>query len=468
MKRETILLHFVGIGGIGMSGLSELFFHEGYRVSGSDLAESDTTRRLSSLGISVKIGHQASNVHGATVVVISSAVKDSNPEVAEARRLGIPVIPRAEALGELMRGKIGVAVAGTHGKTTTTSLLGTVFSEAGWDPTLVIGGKVDALGGNAKRGLGQYVLAEADESDGSFLHLPATYALITNIDEDHMDHYGSLDRLDQAFCDLVAKLPFYGRAIVCVDDPGVARCLSRFSKPTLTYGFNVDADYSIISSAPSVHGSRFSLRNIGDFEINLFGKHNVLNATAAIALAHVLGMPIADLQRGVLAFRGVRRRMELRWKSKDDRFQLIEDYGHHPTEIRATLSAVRQFWRGPIKVIFQPHRYSRTERCWQGFVDALGSSDVLKGDEVILLDVYAAGETEIEGITSSRLAQAVQKSRPDLVVRHVSDWNKEYEQHLELQDSSTALVLCLGAGSITHFASDLASRLAKKTGYPKA
>ena len=344
---EETQLHFVGIGGIGMSGIAEVFLTQGYPVTGSDLAESDSTRHLAKLGARVSVGHRAENIRGAKVVVISSAVKASNPEVVEAKRLRIPVIPRAEMLGELMRGRTGIAVAGTHGKTTTTSMLATVLTVAGLDPTIVIGGKVDSLGGNAKLGQGKYLVAEADESDGSFLHLPATLAIVTNIDNDHLDHYGSLEMIDQAFISFVGELPFYGIAAVCGDDLGVKRVLHRLTKPVVTYGFSAESDYSACEVKALGLGSSFEVFSkredqvLGKVKINVPGEHNVLNALAAVAIGLHMGIEFAAVARGLEEFKGVKRRFEIRWQDVENKKVIVDDYGHHPTEIAATLAAAR-------------------------------------------------------------------------------------------------------------------------------
>ncbi len=465
IKEETGL-HFVGIGGIGMSGIAEVFLNQGYRVSGSDLAESETTRRLAELGAQVSIGHRAENIGNANVVVVSSAVKSSNPEVQEARRLRVPVIPRAEMLGELMRGKVGIAVAGTHGKTTTTSMLACVLTEAGLDPTIVIGGKVNALGGNAKLGQGRFVVAEADESDGSFLHLPATFGVVTNIDNDHLDHFGSLSAIEEAFIGFVGKLPFYGFVALCADDPGVKRCLSRLTKPYLTYGFAEDSDFYATHLASEGLTSRFEVvhrngpggqkRDLGEFHLSVPGQHNVLNALATLAISTQLDIPLEKVKKAFREFRGVRRRFDIRWQDSKSQRMIVDDYGHHPTEIAATLSAAQSFWPGRIVSVFQPHRYSRTLHCKDGFLSAFSQSDV-----VILTDVYAAGEDPIPGVDSGTLAQEIKKlAHPDQTILYAGDLKATQKVVTDLMTSGD-LVICMGAGSITKLPDLLISDLKK-------
>ncbi len=457
--QRNLQLHFVGIGGIGMSGIAEVFLNQGFRVSGSDLADSETTRRLAELGVRFHVGHAGANISGADVVVVSSAVKSDNPEVLEARLRRVPVIRRAEMLAELMRGKVGVAVAGTHGKTTTTSMLSVVLSSAGWDPTLVIGGKVDSLGGNAKLGQGQFVVAEADESDGSFLQLPATYGIITNIDNDHLDYYGTVSAIDDAFSSFVSNLPFYGLAAVCLDDPGVARCLERFNKPFVTYGVDSDADYLARNIRMEGLVSRFEVHlsgkgRLGEIELHIPGRHNVLNALAVVALSLGMGLTFEEVARGLRQFKGVKRRFEIRWQDQARTQAIIDDYGHHPTEIAATLEAARQFWKGRIIVAFQPHRYTRTLHCKEGFLTAFAAADV-----VLLTDIYAAGEAPIEGLTSASLAAEILEASREggarhQQVEHAGDLPATERRILALMQPGD-LILCMGAGSITKLPAQL-------------
>lgn len=457
-------LHFVGIGGIGMSGIAEVFLNQGYSISGSDIHESDVTRRLARLGTKIFIGHAADNVRGASVVVISSAVKPSNPEVAEAKRLRIPVIRRAEMLGELMRGKTGVAIAGTHGKTTTTSMAAAILTHAGLDPTLVIGGIVDSLDGNAKHGKGQYVVAEADESDGSFLHLPATYAVITNIDNDHLDHYGTIEAVENAFVDFVAKIPFYGLAAVCCEDPRVRSCLPRFTKPVVTYGFSSQWDLYAdqVRAEGAVNRFRVWRRDqpeakhalLGEISLKVPGTHNVLNALGATVIALKLEIPFEKISTALAEFRGVKRRFETRWENASTQQKIVDDYGHHPTEVLATLAAARQVWKGRIITVFQPHRYSRTLHCRDEFAKAFKDSDV-----VLLTDIYAAGEDPIEGVSSQSLAEVLRRSssNPEQI-RYSGDLDSTRGEVLK-EFKPGDLVLCLGAGSITKLADQLAQSL---------
>ncbi len=453
-----------------MSGIAEVFLNQGYRISGSDLSSSEVTKRLEQLGAKIFLGHAAENVRGANVVVVSSAVRPTNPEVIEAKRLRIPVIQRAEMLGELMRGKTGAAVAGTHGKTTTTSMLATVLTSAGLDPTLVIGGKVDSLGGNAKHGSGQFVVAEADESDGSFLHLPTTYGIVTNIDNDHLDHYGTLAAVEKAFVDFVGKIPFYGVAVVCGEDAGVRRCLDRFTKPVLTYGLNAQWDYYADQIETVGTGSRFqvwmrkSLDSLepgkpehvllGVVRIRVPGKHNVLNALAAIALSTRLDISFEQIVKGLDEFGGVRRRFEVKWENTSTRQLVVDDYGHHPTEVLATLAAAKQIWPGRIVTVFQPHRYSRTLSCRDEFAKAFKDSDV-----VMVTDIYAAGEDPIEGISGEALAKILATSKGSDRVFYTGDLEKTRVRVLEMFQPGD-LVLCLGAGSITKL-SDLLKPVVK-------
>jgi UDP-N-acetylmuramate--alanine ligase len=402
-------------------------------------------------------------VRDADVVVVSSAVKSDNPEVLEARRRHIPVIPRAEMLGELMRGKCGIAIAGTHGKTTTTSMLATVLTAAHWDPTMVIGGKVDSLGGNAKLGQGEFVVAEADESDGSFLHLPATYSVITNIDNDHLDHYGSLKAIDDAFAEFVAKIPFYGLAAVCAEDSGVRRNLSRFIKPFVTYGFSDQWDYSAFDLVSEAFGSRFQVRhrvdgNLGEVTLQVPGRHNVLNALAVVAICRALQMPFSQIASGLAQYCGVKRRFEIRWRDERSKQMIVDDYGHHPTEIEATLAAARQVWKGRLVVVFQPHRYTRTLHCRDGFMRAFHDADV-----VLLTDIYGAGESPIEGVSSEALADEMRRvARSDQQIHHVGNLAGATSEVLRRFQQGD-LVLCMGAGTITKLPDELMKHLVIST-----
>jgi UDP-N-acetylmuramate--alanine ligase len=465
-KKEETHLHFVGIGGIGMSGIAEVFLNQGYQVTGSDLAESDTTRRLVRLGAKIFIGHQAENVGDTHVVVVSSAVRPTNPELQEAKRRRIPVIPRAEMLGELMRGKLGIAVAGTHGKTTTTSMLATVLTVGGLDPTLVIGGKVDSFGGNAKLGQGRYVVAEADESDGSFLHLPATYGIVTNIDNDHLDHFGSLTSIEDAFVGFVGKIPFYGLVAVCGEDPGVKRCMTRWTKPFQTYGFSAESNVYALNVRCHSLGSDFDVyeregiaehgKLLGTASLSVPGKHNVLNALASISIALRLNIPFKTIAEGLGQFSGVKRRFEVRWRDPQKKRAIVDDYGHHPTEIIATLAAAKNFWGGRIISVFQPHRYSRTLHCREGFLSAFSDSDV-----VLITDIYSAGEDPIPGVNAESLVEDIRKVlKPGQQILYAGDLVRAQEMLRDLVTDGD-LILCLGAGTITRLPDALVAEMAE-------
>ncbi len=411
--RRISQIHLVGIGGAGMSGIAEVLINLGYRVTGSDLRESTVTDRLSRLGISVLFGHQAGNVQGADVVVCSSAVDETNPEIQEARASRIPVVPRAEMLAELMRYRHGIAVAGTHGKTTTTSLIASVFAEAGLDPTFVIGGLLKSVGTNAQLGRSRYLVAEADESDASFLHLQPMVAVITNIEADHMETYGGdFAMLHNTFAQFLHNLPFYGVAVLCADDEAVLQLMQDTTRTTVTYGCSEHADYRIVDVVELGLATRFTVQRPGDLtdltaQLALPGLHNVLNATAAVAVASDEGIADAAIIRGLEIFQGVGRRFELHGdiSIEGKRVTLLDDYGHHPTEVRATLQAARQAWPDRrLVMIYQPHRYTRTRDLYEDFVQVLGTCDAL-----ILLDVYAAGEDPIVGADSRSLAGSLRQ-----------------------------------------------------------
>jgi UDP-N-acetylmuramate--alanine ligase len=407
-KPDTCI-HFVGIGGIGMSGIAEVLLTLGYGVSGTDLKESDTTRRLVELGATIKYGHDAAHLDEADVVVISSAVKPTNPEVIAARARGIPVIPRAEMLAELMRMKYGVAVAGSHGKTTTTSLVATVLHQAGLDPTAVIGGKLPLLSGsNARLGGGDYLVAEADESDGSFMKLTPTVAVVTNIDPEHLDHYGTLDALKRTFVDFINKVPFYGLAILCVDHEHVQSILPLVEKRHVTYGFTPLANFRAVDVAFDGLRTTFTAiargKTLGRVELAMPGRHNVLNSLAVLAVADFLGVDFAVYQRALAQFTGVGRRFTVRGEARG--VMVVDDYGHHPAEIRATLAGARTgFADRRIVAAFQPHRYTRTRDLMGDFARAFNEADV-----VAVCDIYAAGEEPIAGVSSARLVDEMRAS----------------------------------------------------------
>ena len=443
-------IHFVGIGGIGMSGIAEVLLNLGYKVSGSDLKSSTITQRLASLGAIIVEGHQAENVAGAEVVVTSSAIAADNPEVTAARAKHIPVIQRAEMLAELMRLKYGIAIAGMHGKTTTTSMVAAVLAAGGLDPTVVVGGRVDAMGSNARLGKSQYLVAEADESDRSFLKLSPIVAVITNIDREHMDCYRNMRDVKRAFLDFTERVPFYGVVVVCNDDPMARKLLPEFHRRALTYGTRRGSDFHIklgqtdLDPAQNTCVNRFHVayqrRDLGEFRLHVPGVHNVLNATAAIAVGIGLDVKVEEIGTALEAFRGVDRRFQLRGKAAG--VSVIDDYGHHPTEIRATLAAARQCGFRKIHVVFQPHRYSRTQSLVDEFARAFGDADSL-----FVLDIYAANEPPIEGITGETLA------------RHISEKGERTAQYASsFQDAAVSvatlaqpgdMVLTLGAGSVS-------------------
>jgi UDP-N-acetylmuramate--alanine ligase len=399
-------IHFVGIGGIGMSGIAELLVNLGHKVTGSDLSQGEATRRLAKMGAKVHIGHEAENLEGAQVVVISSAVKEDNPEVQAARNNHIPVIPRAEMLAELMRLKYGLAVAGAHGKTTCTSMLASIMAQGRLDPTVVVGGRVGALGNNAWLGKGEFLVAEADESDGSFNILTPVVVVVTNVDREHMDHYGSQEALDQAFVEFMNKVPFYGASVICLDDPRLAGLIPRVRKRTITYGLASQAAYQARELRPEPGGTGFTLYVYGEdkgrFLVPVPGKHNVLNALGAIAAAQEVGVTVEAARSGLEEFGGVKRRFEQKGELPGGAL-VYDDYGHHPTEIRATLEAARTRWpERRIVVCFQPHRFSRTRDLFEEFARSFYGADRL-----LVMDIYAASEKPDPDISAERLCQAI-------------------------------------------------------------
>jgi UDP-N-acetylmuramate--alanine ligase len=396
-------LHFTGIGGIGMSGIAEILLNLGYQITGSDVKLSPITERLQSLGAKVYEGHAAENIQGAKALVVTSAVDSQNPELVEARRLGIPVIPRGELLAELMRLKYGIAVAGSHGKTTTTSITATILAHAGLDPTVVVGGRVNTMGGsNARLGKGSFLVVESDESDGSFLKLSPILAIVTNIDREHLDHYKDIEQIRSAFTQFVNEVPFYGAAILCLDDENVQQILPNIKRRVITYGRGAQSMLVITHSSCGHLSSNFQLRlgdrDLGAFHVAVPGAHNVLNATAAIAIGLELEIPIDVIREGLGRFSGVDRRFQQRGQEKG--VTVIDDYGHHPTEIRATLAAARDCQFNRIHAIFQPHRYTRTMHLMDDFARAFHSAD-----HVYLLDIYSASEKPIAGVTAQALAE---------------------------------------------------------------
>jgi len=451
-------VHFVGVGGIGMSGIAEILRSLDYDVSGSDLKASDVTKRLEGLGVRVDLGHRATNVHGTDVVVISSAVRPDNPEVLEARALHIPVIARAEMLAELMRVKHGVAIAGSHGKTTTTSLVATVLRAAGLDPTVVVGGKVNALGSNARLGQGDLLIAEADESDGSFLRLTPTVAVVTNIDPEHLDHYGTFDKLQDAFVSFVERIPFYGLGVLCLDHPTVQSLLPRLQRRHVTYGMSAQADYRAMHVSYEGLSTRFEAfrrhDRLGEFVVKMPGAHNVLNTLAAIAVADELEVPLDVVRNALASFGGVQRRFTIVGESKDG-ITTVDDYGHHPAEIEATLEAARRAYDRRLVVAFQPHRYSRTASLQKEFARAFNRADV-----VLITEIYAAGEEPIPGISGSSLAESI-RAHGHHDVTFVPT-RPAVTDELEKLVKPGDLVICLGAGDINKSARELLDRLAKR------
>ncbi|MBU0681740.1 MAG: UDP-N-acetylmuramate--L-alanine ligase [Proteobacteria bacterium] len=408
MYKKNKHIHFVGIGGIGMSGIAELLLNLGYRVSGSDLATSDITKRLADLGGVVHEGHDAAWITGAEVVVTSTAVRKDNPEVLAAIEAGIPVIPRAEMLAELMRlKKFGIGIAGSHGKTSTTSLVGAVLAEANLDPTVVIGGKVNSLGTNAKLGEGEFLVAEADESDGSFLHLTPVVEVVTNIDLEHLDYYHNIEEIKAVFLQFINKIPFYGAAILCLDCNNIAELLPEIKKRVITYGLTAQADVHTRKIDKLGFGSRFDVcvgrEVLGEVTLQFPGIHNVYNALAAVAVGLELDIDFATIAAGLSKFNGVQRRLQNKGEYKN--ITVIDDYGHHPTEIKATLSALKDAWPDRrLVVLFQPHRYTRTQALFKEFCTAFHAADVL-----ILTEIYPASEMPIEGVNSANLVAAIKE-----------------------------------------------------------
>ena len=454
MLQKIRHLHFVGIGGIGMSGIAELLLNLGYEVSGSDLQASPITRRLEQLGGTIHIGHKSGQAAGAHVVITSSAVSDDNPEVVEAHHAGIPVIPRAEMLAELMRMKHGIAVAGSHGKTTTTSILGTVLEGAGLDPTVVIGGRLEAWGTNARLGYGDYLVAEADESDGSFLRLSPTFAIVTNIDAEHMDHYRDFDELRQSFLTFLNNLPFYGAGIVCLDDPTVQEIIPQITRRLVTYGFSSQADIRAADVVVQPEGTSFACyidnELAGKVRLRLHGRHNALNALAAIGIARELDVDFNTVAAALAEFGGTDRRMQ-RISDHND-ILVLDDYGHHPTEIRAVLATARDAWDRRTIVCFQPHRYSRSAMLKEEFGRAF-----YQADAVYVLPIYAAGEEPTAGINSEALATSIVE-HGHKEVHNVGSLAEATDTLAEIARPGD-LVITLGAGDVWKVARDLAERI---------
>ena len=455
MKHAVNRIHFIGVGGVGMSGIAEVLQNLSYKVSGSDMVDSTNLQRLAQFGVKTYIGHDANNLQNVDVVVVSSAVKQDNPEVIEAKRLNIPVVPRAVMLAELMRMKQGIAIAGTHGKTTTTSLVASVLAEAGLDPTFVIGGRLNSADANAKLGSGDYIVVEADESDASFLNLLPVMAVVTNIDEDHMETYGhDFQKLKSSFVEFLHRMPFYGAAIVCIDDPAVREIIPSIARPVITYGLIEEAQVRAVDIVAKDGAMTFNVQskdaNLSStlaIELNLPGLHNVKNALAAIAVALELEINPDAIKKALSQFKGVDRRFQKYGEvaaKNGGTYTLIDDYGHHPVEMKATIEAARGAYPGRRLVLaFQPHRYSRTRDCFEDFIKVMASVDV-----ILLSEVYAAGEAKIVGADSRSLCRAIRltcKVEPIFV---------DEIQNMALEILNIAkngdVVLCMGAGSISN------------------
>ena len=442
MRRKVETIHFVGIGGIGMSGIAEVLLNLGYKVTGSDLGVTDITQRLRDLGAVVYHGHRAEQVGRADVVVTSTAVRKDNPEVLEAHRRGIPVIPRAEMLAELLKMKFSIAVSGSHGKTTTTSMIATVLAAGGLDPTMVIGGKLGSIGSNAKMGDGEIIVAEADESDGSFLKLGPTMAVITNIDREHLDHYRDIDEIKEAFLKFANIVPFYGCTVACVDDPHVREILPEVKRRVITYAVDREADYRASGVRLRGRSSSFHVlrrgEDLGEVVLNVPGACNVANAMAAVAVAMEIDMDFDAVREGIGRFSGVHRRLET--KGEVGGVTVVDDYGHHPTEIRETLAAARQLWDGRLIVVFQPHRYTRTKALFDEFTTAFPAADVL-----IVTEIYAASEEPIEGVSGEALARAMARKGGEVV--YVKDMEEVVERLMVVARPGDVIVT-QGAGSV--------------------
>ena len=442
-------IHFVGIGGVGMCGIAEILQREGYKISGSDLNDGPVVQRLRSFGVDIKIGHRADNIESADVIVVSTAIDHSNPEIKAAAERHIPIIRRAEMLAELMRFRYGIAIAGTHGKTTTTSLVASLLSEGGLEPTFVIGGKLNSIGANACLGSGPYLVAEADESDASFLYLKPMMAVVTNIDADHMSTYNhNFDELKNTFISFLHHLPFYGLAVLCIDDPVIKDCLPQISRPIITYGFSPDADIQALNWEQQAMKSHFIVKrkHHADLAIvlNLAGQHNVLNTLSAIAIATELGIDDTTIQRALEKFQGVGRRFQVSppLSFSGQKTLIVDDYGHHPREMAATIAATRSVWPNQrLVLVFQPHRYSRTQELFNDFISILQTVDHL-----LILDIYSAGESPIEGITTEAICQRLEQENFQ-AYEHISNF-EHLETRLNTLVQDNDIILMQGAGSI--------------------
>ena len=453
-KRKIQHIHFVGIGGIGMSGIAEVLLNLGYHISGSDLKETEVTRRLQSLGCEISYGHRKENVREADVVVVSSAIRQGNPEVEVAEQRLIPVIPRAEMLAELMRMKIGIAIAGTHGKTTTTSLIATVLAAGGLDPTVVIGGRLNSIGSNARLGQGDFLVAEADESDGSFLKLMPTLAVVTNIDPEHLDYYQGIEEIKETFLNFLNKIPFYGLAVLCLDHPNIQSLIPRLKKRFTTYGLTTQADFQakevVFDGLSTMFDVLHHQKEIGRLRIQMPGLHNVYNALATLATAFELDIPFQVVQETLRDFGGIQRRFQIKGEKKG--ILVVDDYGHHPVEIMATLRAARTGWERRIVAVFQPHRYTRTKALFQDFLTAFNEANVL-----ILTDIYPAGEDRIEGVEAKALFEGI-RDYGHKDVTYLAD-KREIIDHLLRIIQPGDLVITLGAGDIWQVSDELVKKL---------
>jgi UDP-N-acetylmuramate--alanine ligase len=447
-------IHFVGIGGIGMSGIAEVLLNLGYQISGSDMKETEVTRRLQALGCQIDYGHRRENLKEADVVVLSSAIRPNNPEVEAAGERLIPIIPRAEMLAELMRMKVGIAIAGTHGKTTTTSLIATVLGAGGLDPTVVIGGRLNSIGSNAKLGQGEFLVAEADESDGSFLKLMPTIAVVTNIDPEHLDYYKGIEEIKEAFLDFLNKIPFFGLAVLCLDHPNIQSLLPKLKKRFTTYGLTTQADFQAgeieFDGLSTAFDVLYQRKEIGRLKIRMPGLHNVYNALAAVATAFELDIPFHIVQETLKDFSGIQRRFQI--KGEKNGVLVVDDYGHHPVEIMATLKAAKTGWKRRVIAVFQPHRYTRTQALFNDFLTAFYDADVL-----ILTDIYAAGEDRIEEVEARGLFEGIREyGHKD--VTYIPD-KKGIVDHLLNVVVPGDMVITLGAGDIWQAAEELVNRL---------
>ncbi len=454
MFKKIKHIHFVGIGGIGMSGIAEVLLNLGYKVSGSDMRESEITERLKKLGADIFIGHRAENIAEPHVVVISSAVKADNLEVIAAREKQIPVIPRAEMLAELMRLKYGVAIAGAHGKTTTTSMVATVLAAGGIDPTVVIGGKLNSIGTNAKLGQGEFLVAEADESDGSFLKLSPTIAVVTTIDAEHLDYYKDIDEIKSAFLAFINKVPFYGVSVLCLDQPHIQSLIPSLQKRYQTYGMTSQADYQAKEVSLKPLGSRFKVihhdQDLGWFELSVPGVHNINNSLAAIAVARELDMDVEVIRKAIKEFSGVQRRFQIKGEAKG--IIVVDDYGHHPTEVKATLAAAASGLERRVVVVFQPHRYTRTQHLLEEFFTAFNQADKL-----IMMDIYAAGEKPIPGVSGEALYEGIKK-HGHRDVTYIADKEKIADHMAEVLRRGD-LMITLGAGDVWKIGEQVLERL---------